>query len=764
MRLLPRAAVLPLGSSRERCSPAALLAAAAQPGRGPCRSLPRVRAGRLPLLLERDHRPARRRRAALSRGRRRGHEGNVYVADQLSYVVQKFSAAGVARDRVGLLRRRPRPVRPDRRPRHRRGGQRLRGRLEPQPDREVRPLRRIHHGLGPLRHRTRPVQLRLLAEPHPTTRRRDRRRRQLRVRGRHAATTGSSASTSKAENPRSGAPRQRRRASSPTRAAWPPTPPRCSSPTTTTTASRNSAPKAQFQAAAAPNGTDRASSASPTASRSTPPATCTWPTTSTTASSSSPRRSASSPHGAASAPNRASSRSRAGSPATRPATPTWPTPPTTASRCSTRTATTCARSASPRAGPGVLTGAARARDRPHRPAARLRHGRQPRPGVRAGHRRLRRHLDARRAATPRLRRPAGIARRPARLGVCRRSRRRAGRAPVGRRHLPLRTRRPADLGGAGSAAPARWPWRAAHGRSLRGRHATTTACSSTAPRATLLAKWGAGEGNGAAGCGPGEFNHPDGGRRRRRRRRVRRRHRQQPRRRALARRRRARRSGARAGTADGRFRSPTGIAVDAAGSVYVVDSENNRVAGVRPRRALPGEVGRARASAPANSPSRPRSRWTATATCTSPTPTTTASSASTSPPRPAPAACAPGAWPPPLDVAPRAAVSLPRSAGVLARRALALTRQLPARLQGARLRHALAARRRARRAADRRAARSLPAALPGHAAPAPRPRGAARACARELGRHRRTDGARHDRRRRPDRAAHDVSRTYAVTR
>ena len=31
------------------------------------------------------------------------------------------------------------------------------------------------------------------------------------------------------------------------------------------------------------------------------------------------------------------------------------------------------------------------------------------------------------------------------------------------------------------------------------------------------------------------------------------------------------------GTADGRFHSPTGIALDAAGNVYVVDSENNRV-------------------------------------------------------------------------------------------------------------------------------------------------------------------------------------------
>ena len=35
-------------------------------------------------------------------------QGDVYVADQLSYVVQKFSAGGTLRDRVGLLRRRPR--------------------------------------------------------------------------------------------------------------------------------------------------------------------------------------------------------------------------------------------------------------------------------------------------------------------------------------------------------------------------------------------------------------------------------------------------------------------------------------------------------------------------------------------------------------------------------------------------------------------------------------------------------------------------------
>ena len=51
--------------------------------------------------------------------------------------------------------------------------------------------------------------------------------------------------------------------------------------------------------------------------------------------------------GAAPAPNRASWTSRARWRAIRRATPTWRTPPTSASRCSTPSATTCARSASP---------------------------------------------------------------------------------------------------------------------------------------------------------------------------------------------------------------------------------------------------------------------------------------------------------------------------------------------------------------------------------------------------------------------------------
>ena len=148
------------------------------------------------------------------------------------------------------------------------------------------------------------------------------------------------------------------------------------------------------------------------------------------------------------------------------------------------------------------------------------------------------------------------------------------------------------------------------------------------PEGTLQAKWGAGEGNGAAGSAPGAFNHPD----------------------AVA----VAPSGdvyvadtgndrvvelspagevigewGSRGTADGRFRSPTGIAVDAAGRVYVVDSENNRVQVFEARRARAGEVGAARHRAWRVLAAERGRRRTAAAKCSSPTPTTTASSAST---------------------------------------------------------------------------------------------------------------------------------------
>ncbi len=79
------------------------------------------------------------------------------------------------------------------------------------------------------------------------------------------------------------------------------------------------------------------------------------------------------------------------------------------------------------------------------------------------------------------------------------------------------------------------------------------------------------------------------------------------------------------GTGLGDFSQPSAIAIDCAGSVYVADTNNNRVERFNPV-------------------------------------------------SPAPTGCqAAGSWPPPLDVAPVLRIALPRSSGVLARRALALS-------------------------------------------------------------------------------------------
>jgi tripartite motif-containing protein 71 len=190
------------------------------------------------------------------------------------------------------------------------------------------------------------------------------------------------------------------------------------------------------------------------------------------------------------------------------------------------------------------------------------------------------------------------------------------------------------------------------------------------PNGSLLSKWGAAEGNGAAGSGTGAFNHPS----------------------AVT----VAPSGnvyvadtnnnrvvelsangsfieewGAKGTADGHFRSPDAIAVDAAGNVYVLDRENNRVEvftaggqfltkwGVRGDGV--GEFSQPSAIAVdcngdvyvADTNNNRVERFNVLAA--------------------AGGGClAPGAWPPPLNVAPVLHVSLPRAAGVLARRGLAL--------------------------------------------------------------------------------------------
>jgi len=136
----------------------------------------------------------------------------------------------------------------------------------------------------------------------------------------------------------------------------------------------------------------------------------------------------------------------------------------------------------------------------------------------------------------------------------------------------------------------------------------------------------------------------------------------------------------------GYFSQPGAIAVDCAGSVYVADTNNNRIE--RFDSPAPGAVG----------------------------------------------CLAPGTWPPPLDVAPVLSVTLARSGGVLARRALALTvsctrgckvlasATLSGRVRGRRRAVALIA-----------AARGLSPALAGHVRLRVGPRGL-RSLRRQLGR------------------------------
>jgi hypothetical protein len=122
---------------------------------------------------------------------------------------------------------------------------------------------------------------------------------------------------------------------------------------------------------------------------------------------------------------------------------------------------------------------------------------------------------------------------------------------------------------------------------------------------------------------------------------------------------------------DGRFRSPTGVAVDGAGNVYVVDSENNRVEIFDANGRFLGKWG---------------VRGFGLGGFSQPTAVAVDCNGSVyvadtnnnrverfDPAAPAGQGCvAPGSWPPPLDVSPVLHVSLLRRGAVLTRRSLAL--------------------------------------------------------------------------------------------
>ncbi len=280
------------------------------------------------------------------------------------------------------------------------------------------------------------------------------------------------------------------------------------------------------------------------------------------------------------------------------------------------------------------------------------------------------------------------------------------------------------------------------------------------PEGALSAKWGADEGNGASGSGAGQFDRPS----------------------AVAvdpsgdvyvadtaNNRIVRLSptggvlsewGSR-GSGDGRFHSPTGVALDAAGQVFVVDSENNRVEVFAPNGQFLAKWGvRGDGVGDLSQPSAIAIDCNGAAYV-----------ADTNNNRverfellgSGAAGCLPaGSWPPPLDVAPVVRVSLPRRAGVLARRGLALAVSCQ---RGCRIRvtATLSVAGHNRGVALAAAARALPAALTGHVRLALGVRGLRR-LQREL-------GARHSIKARviviatgPTGRRTVLSRTYAVAR
>ncbi|HEX3511547.1 MAG TPA: hypothetical protein VHT27_10675 [Solirubrobacteraceae bacterium] len=252
------------------------------------------------------------------------------------------------------------------------------------------------------------------------------------------------------------------------------------------------------------------------------------------------------------------------------------------------------------------------------------------------------------------------------------------------------------------------------------------------PEGTLRARVGAGEGDGTAGSGPGEFNHPDavatdaagdafiadsgnnrivelsptGG--------------------VLG-------QWGSPGGGDGRFHSPDGVAVDAAGTVYVLDGGNNRVQAFTPSGALVAKWGMRGTGL--GDFSQPGAIAVGCEGDVYVADTNNNRIERFQPVSAAGSGCVAEAdWPPPLDVPPVVSVSLPHASGVLARHGLGLSigcqRGCEVLVRGT-----LAARGGRVTVALRPGARSLPRALAGHVRLALTARGLRR-LRRALGRRR----------------------------
>ena len=474
-----------------------------------------------------------------------GPQGDVYVADQLSYVVQRVQPGRRLRDRVGLLRRRPRPVRADRRPRDGRRRRRLRRRLEPRPDREVRPDGRIHRTLGPPRRRSRASSASAPRRTSPS---------------RPAAASRSPASYVYVAD--SGNNRIERfnlqggeamawgtKGSGPGQFSYPRGVAANAGEVLVADDDNHRieqfTPEGAFVAAAARNGTGAGQFGFPygvaldaagnvyvaddinhRVVKLTPQLAFAgaWGGFGTKPGQLAfPRALASDPAGDTYVADTANDRIEVFDPEGQlPAHD---------------------RHLRPR--PGAADRPARAGRRPHGPAARLRHRRQSRRAVRPAQRRLRRPVDARRRRAAASTRPTGIAVDPAGSVYVADTAATPRLTALGRRHLLWQKSavRP-TLGGAQLSGAAGVAVSAATGPDLRRRHAATTACSSTAPKRIAAgasgarAKATAASGSGAAPSTTRDGVAVDGARRR-----LRRRHRQRPHREALPGGTRARRMG-----------------------------------------------------------------------------------------------------------------------------------------------------------------------------------------------------------------------------